>query len=118
MAGTMTEADLKLALGRAEQKAAALRKRLKYLKLHPSKKTNKDNPCLESMLGERVTMFCGVYIYTGKLVSFNDTWARLEDVAIVYETGAYDNPKWKDAQNLPNWALANLRSCELVTILK
>ena len=57
---------------------------------------------LESLLGETVTLFCAVYIYTGKLIGVNTTSVKLENPKIVYETGAFDTPTWKDAQALPN----------------
>jgi hypothetical protein len=57
---------------------------------------------LEKLMGERVTLFCLNYIYTGKLVGVNDTCVLLSDAAIVYETGAFSDKKWKDAQELPN----------------
>lgn len=57
---------------------------------------------LISLLGQRITLFCLNYIYTGKLVGVNDTCVQLENAAIVYETGAFNDKKWKDAQSLPN----------------
>lgn len=57
---------------------------------------------LVKLMGERVTLFCAVYIYTGKLIGVNDTCVLLEDAAIVYETGPFNESKWKDAQPLPN----------------
>jgi len=42
---------------------------------------------LEKLLGERVTLFCLNYIYTGTLVGVNATLVLLHDAAIVYETG-------------------------------
>ena len=57
---------------------------------------------LESLLGETVTFFCAVYIYTGKLVGVNSTCVKLENPKIVYETGAFNTKDWKDAQSLPN----------------
>lgn len=57
---------------------------------------------LESLLGEQVTFFCAVYIYTGKLVGVNSTFVKLENPKIVYETGAFTEKNWKDAQALPN----------------
>lgn len=56
---------------------------------------------LEKLLGERVTLFCTIYIYTGKLVGVNDKCVLLENAAIVYETGSLTDGKWKDAQALP-----------------
>ena len=57
---------------------------------------------LEKLLGERVTLFCLNYIYTGKLIGVNATCVLLDDAAIVYETGAFTDKAWKDAQALPN----------------
>jgi hypothetical protein len=33
--------------------------------------TEVENEGLEALMGKRVTLFCGVYIYTGKLVGVN-----------------------------------------------
>lgn len=57
---------------------------------------------LEKLLGERVTLFCMNYIYTGKLIGVNQTCVLLADAAIVYETGAFTDKAWKDAQALPH----------------
>ena len=56
---------------------------------------------LDILLGERVTLFCQIYIYTGKLVGVNKTFVKLEDASVVYETGAFTDKSWKDAQALP-----------------
>lgn len=57
---------------------------------------------LDKLLGERVTLFCCVYIYTGKLIGVNTDCVLLQDAAIVYETGPLGDGEWKDAQPLPN----------------
>ena len=57
---------------------------------------------LEKLLGERVTLFCMNYIYTGVLTGVNETCVLLTDAAIVYETGAFDEKAWKDVQALPH----------------
>ena len=57
---------------------------------------------LVKLIGERVTLFCSNYIYTGKLIGVNDECILLEDCGIVYETGSFDDKKWKDYQKLPN----------------
>lgn len=57
---------------------------------------------LVGLMGENVTLFCLNYIYTGKLVGVNDTFVKLEKAAIVYETGEFSDPKFKDAQALPH----------------
>jgi hypothetical protein len=56
---------------------------------------------LESLLGKEVTFFCVNYIYAGKLVGVNETCVKLENPKIVYETGAFSEKEWKDAQALP-----------------
>jgi hypothetical protein len=61
-----------------------------------------ENEGLVSLLGQTVTLFCAVYIYTGKLVGVNSTYVKLENPKIVYETGPFDQKNWKDAQSLPN----------------
>ena len=59
---------------------------------------------LEKLLGERITIFCANYIYTGILSGVNENCVLLTDAAIVYETGPFGEKKWKDAQSLPdNW---------------
>ncbi len=64
---------------------------------------------LDSLLGKTVTLFCGLYIYTGKLVGVNDTCVKLGDAKIVYETGAFTTKDWKDAQALPgDWYVQRL----------
>ena len=55
---------------------------------------------LEALLNQNVVLFCLNYIYTGKLVGVNDTFVKLENPAIVYETGAFNTPGYKDSQPL------------------
>src|ERR1700720_1905364 len=59
---------------------------------------------LIGLMGQVVTLFCGVYIYTGKLVGVNDSFVKLDSgtAKIVYETGEFTTKTWKDAQTLPN----------------
>lgn len=76
------------------------------------------NEGLESLIGQRVTLFCGVYIYTGTLVGVNDTCVKLEDAGIVYETGSFSDRKWKDMQSLPSAAYVRTQAIEMFTILK
>ena len=73
---------------------------------------------LIGLMGERVTLFCLNYIYTGKLTGVNDLCVKLEDAAIVYETGAFTDAKWKDAQPLPKPLYVMLRCVESFSILK
>ena len=57
---------------------------------------------LDALMGKTVTIFCAVYIYTGKLVGVNDKCVKLEAPSIVYETGPLTDKNWADAQALPN----------------
>ena len=60
------------------------------------------NEGLESLIGKIITLFCLNYIYTGKLVGVNADCVKLEEPRIVYETGAFAEKSWKDAQALPH----------------
>ena len=73
---------------------------------------------LEKLLGERVTLFCMNYIYTGKLIGVNDSCVLLGDAAIVYETGEFSDKAWKDAQPLPNEWYVQTASIESFGLLK
>ena len=73
---------------------------------------------LDALLGERVTIYCMNYIYTGKLIGVNDTCVKLTHAAIVYETGAFSEPAWKDAQELPHDWYVQTDSIESFGLLK
>lgn len=73
---------------------------------------------LVKLMGERVTLFCLNYIYTGKLVGVNDACVLLQDAAIVYETGAFTDAKWKDAQALPQPLYVMLSAVESFTVIR
>ena len=51
-----------------------------------------------ALLGQNIEIFCGVYIYAGKLVGVNDKCVKLENPHLVYETGGFLDKKYKDAQ--------------------
>ncbi len=53
-----------------------------------------------SLLGKNVEIFCGVYIYAGKLVGVYDTCVKLANPHLVYETGGFLDKKYKDAQSM------------------
>ena len=73
---------------------------------------------LEALLGERVTLFCVNYIYTGKLIGVNDSCVLLTDAAIVYETGSLSTSDWKDSQVLPNDWYVQTAAIESFGVLK
>lgn len=60
-----------------------------------------DGEGMIGLLGKNVIVFCLNYIYTGVLSGVNDTCIKLDDAAIVYETGAFSSDKFADAQKLP-----------------
>jgi hypothetical protein len=73
---------------------------------------------LEGLMGERITLFSLNYIYTGELVGVNERYVLLKDPAIVYETGAFNEPTWADAQALPNELFVMLSCVEAFGVVK
>lgn len=73
---------------------------------------------LVGLMGQRVTLFCAAYIYTGKLVGVNDTFVKLEDPSIVYETGPLTTGTWQDAQKLPRGWYVQTAMIESFGVLK
>jgi len=73
---------------------------------------------LLKLMGERVTLFCAVYIYTGTLSGVNDDCVLLDEAAIVYETGTFTEKAWKDAQKLPGQWYVQKSMIESFGILK
>ena len=73
---------------------------------------------LEKLLGERVTLFCSNYIYTGLLSGVNETCVLLTDAAVVYETGPFGDKKWKDAQPMPSEWYVQISFIESFGLLK
>jgi hypothetical protein len=62
---------------------------------------------LEALLGRDIFIFGSNYNYAGKLVGVNDADIILEDAGIVFETGAFSSPGFKDIQRFPvkEWRL-------------
>jgi hypothetical protein len=58
------------------------------------------NEGLESLLGKRVLIMTAGYFYEGKLVGVNDSFLKLSDASIVYETGEWSDKEYKDIQKL------------------
>ena len=73
---------------------------------------------LVKLLGEKVTLFCMNYIYTGRLSGVNDTCVLLDDAKVVYETGDFNRKDWKDAQPLPGQWYVSTSSIESFGVLK
>lgn len=60
----------------------------------------KDAEGLEGLLGEQIIIICACYFYVGRLIGVNEKCVKLEKASIVYETGAWTDKSWKDAQPL------------------
>lgn len=73
---------------------------------------------LVKLLGQRVTLFCLNYIYTGKLAGVNETCVLLKDAAFVYETGGFMDEKWKDVQPLPHDWYVQLSAIESFGVIR
>ena len=73
---------------------------------------------LVGLLGQNVTLFCGNYIYAGKLTGVNATCVLLDEARIVYETGNLNSGKFKDAQSLPNAWYVQINAIESFGIMK
>ena len=56
----------------------------------------------EAVLGEKVSIWCGAYIYTGTLTGVNEDHVELSDPMLVYDTGELKKNGWSDAQQLPD----------------
>jgi hypothetical protein len=55
---------------------------------------------LAALLGQTIMVWCVNYIYTGTLTGVNEDCVLLTDPAVVYETGPFTTPGYKDAQPL------------------
>ena len=77
-----------------------------------------DGEGLVGLMGQRVTLFCANYIYTGNLTGVNDTCVLLEDAGIVYETGSFTEKNWKDYQRVADKIYVTTQSIEMFAITK
>jgi len=77
-----------------------------------------DGEGLVGLMGQRVTLFCANYIYTGNLTGVNDTCVLLEDAGIVYETGSFADKVWKDYQKVGDKIYVTTQSIEMFTVCK
>ena len=73
---------------------------------------------LVKFMGERITLFCANYIYTGQLTGINNDYVMLQKAGIVYETGGFLEKDWKDMQRLPHDCYVMLQSIESFMVLK
>jgi hypothetical protein len=73
---------------------------------------------LEGLFGQRITVWCLNYIYTGDLVGVDGECIRLDNAAVVYETGPLKTKEWQDVQALPNPCYIMHRCIESFMVLK
>lgn len=71
-----------------------------------------------ALMGQNVLILCMNYFYTGKLVGVNDSFIKLEDAAIVYETGPHSDSKFKDAQKIAEEHYVQLSAIESYSATK
>ena len=63
---------------------------------------------LMALLGEKVLIFCFNYFYYGELMGVNDTCIKLKNVYQIFETGAFNDSNFKDAQKFADeWYIQN-----------
>ena len=55
---------------------------------------------LESLLGERVMLWCANYIYSGVVEGVSATCVKLTDAHVVYETGELTSSENKNTQQV------------------
>lgn len=65
-----------------------------------------------SMLGKHISLFCGIYIYTGVLAGVNDDHLELDEAKVVYETGHLSDGEWETVQALPGVWRVMIQSVE------
>jgi len=57
---------------------------------------------LSELDGKNIQVWCGVFIYAGKLVGFDDYALKLADAYVVYDTGPLRADSFLDSQKLPD----------------
>lgn len=64
--------------------------------------TEVDGEGLEAFLGQKITVYCFGFIYTGILEGVNDRFIKLKGAKIVYSTGSHQSKDWETAEPMPN----------------
>ncbi len=72
----------------------------------------------QRLLGRNLTFWCLNYIYTGKVTGVYADQIELSEPKVVYETGDFKEPEWKDAQGLPDTIYVMRRNIESWGVLK
>lgn len=82
------------------------------MKMQPVKVIEVENEGLISLIGSEVFLMCFNYFYAGTLIGVNDTVVKLENCHVVYETGAFGDSKFKDAQKIASEFYIQLSAIE------
>ena len=77
-----------------------------------------ENEGMMALLGERITVYCINYIYTGVLDGVNKNCILLTRPSIVYDTGPHNEKEWADAQPLTNDLYVMLNAIESFGVMK
>lgn len=77
-----------------------------------------NNEGLVALLDQEVLIMCFNYFYAGTLVGVNDTFIKLENCHIVYETGPFTDKKYKDAQKIADEYYVQISAIESYGICK
>ena len=70
------------------------------------------NEGLIALLNEEVLIMCFNYFYAGKLIGVNDTYIKLQNCHVVYETGEWSAKNYRDAQKVSDEHYIQLASIE------
>ena len=74
--------------------------------------TEVDGEGLLGLLGKRVLLLCANYFYSGTLAGVNTVDVLLEDAAIVYETGPWNDKGFADEQKVGGSMYVRVASIE------
>lgn len=85
---------------------------------HVKRSRRRDVYGLRALEGQRVTLWCVNYIYTGALVYIGRDFVTLRDAAVVYETGTFTEPNWREAQKLSHDWNVMLSAVESFGVMK
>lgn len=63
--------------------------------------TEVENEGFDAFLGQKITVYCFGFIYTGILEGVNDKFIKLNGAKIVYDTGSHQSKDWQTAEPMP-----------------
>lgn len=63
--------------------------------------TEVENEGLEAFLGQKITVYCFGFIYTGILEGVNSKFIKLDGAKIVYDTGSHSSKDYATVEPMP-----------------